>query len=187
MNLQIGDIGFTSRKPQLKKPGTYVSFVINLLQTKKLRNLDQTPTHTFQIIDVKDGKYYVIDSDVDGLEPEEFTKWSKGRNFIIIYRPMVLLSVKGVETYVSEAMLRSGDGYGFKSILSFVWFLLTKRYKGKLTTPKDNMICSVFTAYLYRDFIKDWQIQTPISLFNNCKLKKGEKGKYFIDGYFVFL
>ena len=185
MNLQTGDILFTSRKPEIGEPKTYVAFAINLIQTKKIHNLDRIPTHTAQVI-VLYGVVYVIDSDVKGVILQPYEKWAKGRSFIIVYRPNVLLSIKGVDTYIKEALELSGNRYGFKSAGHLALFLMTGRKNAKATSDINKIACSIYTAYLYRAFIPDI-FQSPISLFNNCKLKKGEKGKYFIDGYFVDL
>jgi len=174
MDFKTGDILFTSRKPKLSKPRSWVSGVINLLQTKKFVNRDQIPTHTGQIVFSVTGKPMVIDSDVDGCEPEDVTKWYKGRNFVYVFRPNILNDLQSVSAYTDRALLKSGDGYGFKSIWQFIIFLITKKFIGRLTTPTDNMICSVFTAYLYN--IKDWQIQTPQSLWVN-RFKNFPKGE----------
>ena len=165
-NFKTGDILFTSRKPKLTKPRTWVSGVINLLQTKKLRNLDQTPTHTGQIIFIY-GIAYVIDSDVDGCDVEIYEKWAKGRSFVKVFRPNVLTDV-GIPLYTERALSKAGNKYGFKSANA-----LRKHLEGKLdvddyvrtTTEFDLQACSIYSAWLY--MIKQWQIQTPHSLWVN--------------------
>lgn len=172
-NFKTGDILFTSRKPKLSKPRTWVSGVINFLQTKKLRNLNQTPTHTGTIIFIN-GFPMVIDSDVDGVDVEHFEKWAQNRSFIKVFRPNEINDLTSSILYTELALSKAGNEYGWKSIDNFVVYLCGKKYLGRLTTLTDNMICSVFTAYLYN--LKDWQIQTPQSLWVN-RFKNFPKGE----------
>lgn len=174
-NFKTGDILFTSRKPKLSKPKTYVAFFINLLQTKKLRNLDQTPTHTGQIIFIY-GKAHVIDSDTRGVVIYTYENWIKGRNFVKVFRPNIINGLPTTQLYTDRLISKSGGLYGWKSIPSFIEYLAGKRYLGRLTTDSDDMICSVFTAWGYKEFIKDWQIQTPQSLWVN-RFKNFPKGE----------
>jgi hypothetical protein len=167
MDFKTGDILFTSRKPKLSKPKTYVAFFINLLQTKKLRNLDQTPTHTGTIIFIY-GMAYVIDSDTDGVDVELFEKWAKGRSFINVFRPNVLNDLESVSLYTERALSKAGNKYGWKSAND-----LRKHLQGNLnvdrkirtTTDFDLQACSIYNAWIYN--LKDWQIQTPQSLWVN--------------------
>ena len=162
-NFNTGDIAFVSNKAT-SNPRTWVSDIIQFLQTGKLKNGNDIFSHTGQFIWI-DGKLYVIDSDTDGVDVELFEKWIKKRTVIKVFRPNALTDLPAIQAYTELALSKAGNGYGWKSIPSFVFFLTGKRYLGRLTTPTDNMICSVFTAYLYN--LKDWQIQTPQSLWVN--------------------
>lgn len=172
MEYQTGDIGFSSNKAN-RNPRTWISDIIQFLQTGKLKNSDTVFSHTFQFIYIN-GKLMVIDSDIDGVDVEDFEKFKKKRTVIKVFRPNVLTDLPAIQAYTELALSKSGNKYGWKSIPAFVLYLTGKRYLGQLTTPSDNMICSVFTAYLYN--IKDWQIQTPQSLWVN-RFKNFPKGE----------
>jgi len=56
-----------------------LSGVINFFQTGEIKNPKHNPTHTAQTL-VLDGQLYVIDSDYDGIEPESWEEWKKGKS-----------------------------------------------------------------------------------------------------------
>lgn len=170
---KTGLILFTHNNFKLTRPLTLVSGIIHFFQTGRLKNGAHLPTHTAQTIVIND-ILYVIDSDYDGVKPQLFEDWKKGRAWLHVFDPNILTEVTGI-IYVNKALDKSGSRYGFEDIGSWLKYQVNGKFKGESNPEKadDTMICSYFTAYLYN--YAEWWKRSPLNLWQN-KLKDAPNG-----------
>lgn len=164
--MTTGLILFTYNNPQIEKPFSWISSIIRIFQTGKLKRTDHTPTHTAQTV-ILYGDVYVVDSDSDSLEPELFATWKSGRAWIHVFDPNVLTNPKMVDDFQKKLIKHSGKRYDFKSIIPQLKYQLFGVYKGETNPEKaaENFICSELTGYAYD--LPKWYQLSPLNIFKN--------------------